>query len=221
VTAARADGLRLVVVEQQPNAPAGLVGEWAAARGARVETLRAPEVDGWPDPGEADAIVALGSERSVHASDDPWIAAQLQYLRAAHEARVPVLGICFGAQALAAALGGTVARAATPEVGWIEIPGVEGYGGRWFTWHEDAFTLPPDATELARNARGPQAFALGASVGVQFHPEVTTAIVDGWLAKGRDAVADPEGLRRQSARELEALRERSFALFDAFAAPLG
>ena len=53
-------------------------------------------------------MVALGSDRSVHASPDPWIAAQLAFLRAAHDAGVPVLGICFGAQALAAALGGRV-----------------------------------------------------------------------------------------------------------------
>jgi GMP synthase-like glutamine amidotransferase len=194
------------------------VGEWAAARGAEVELVRAPEVGAWPDPAGADAIVALGSDRSVHASSDPWIAPELAFLRAAQAADVPVLGICFGAQALAAALGGTVARAPAAEIGWYDIPGVDGYAGRWFSWHEDAFTLPPGARELAGNEVGPQAFAVGRSVGVQFHPEVTAAIVEEWLRVGRDAVADPEAIRRETALEVAAARERALALFDAVAA---
>lgn len=206
------------MVEQQPDAPAGLLGEWAAARGARVDVVRPPAVAEWPDPHEADAVVALGADRSVHASTDAWIASELEYLGAAHAAGVPVLGICFGAQALAAALGGTVSRAAGFEIGWIDVQSDDGYGGSWFTWHEDVFTPPPGATEPARGASGAQVFAVGASVGVQFHPEVTPAIVDEWLAGGRDAVRDPEALRRETARRADAARERAFALFDRIAA---
>jgi GMP synthase-like glutamine amidotransferase len=210
--------VRLLVVEQQADAPAGLVGEWAIERGARVDVVRAPELAAWPDPRSADAIVALGSDRSVHASTDPWIAEQLAFLRAAHDADVPVLGICFGGQALAAALGGTVSAAPRTEIGWIDVAGDDGYGGSWFTWHEDAFTVPPGAVELARAASGPQAFALGRSVGLQYHPEVTAAIVDDWLATGGDVVPDPEPLRRETARRARGARERAFALFDRIAA---
>jgi GMP synthase-like glutamine amidotransferase len=194
------------------------VSEWATARGARIDVVRSPEVVGWPDPRSVDAVVALGSDRSVHASTDPWIAPQLDFLRAAHAARVPVLGICFGGQALAAALGGTVAPAPRTEIGWIEVDGDDGYGGSWFTWHEDASTVPPGATELARAASGPQAFAFGRSVGLQYHPEVTEAIVDDWLATGGDAVPDPEPLRRETARRAQGARERAFALFDRISA---
>ncbi len=175
-------------------------------------------VDDWPDARAATAVVALGSDRSVHASTDPWIARELEYLRAAHEAGVPVLGICFGAQALAAALGGTVSRAPAKEIGWIDVAGIDGFSGPWFTWHEDVFTLPPGAEELARAASGPQAFAVGASVGVQFHPEVTTAIVDDWLADGRDDVPDPEPIRSETAQRIAVARERAFSLFDGIAA---
>jgi GMP synthase-like glutamine amidotransferase len=210
--------VRLLVVEQQPDAPAGLVGEWAKERGARVDVVRATEIDEWPDPRSTDAVVALGSDRSVHASSDPWIAPQLGFLRAAHEAQVPVLGICFGGQALSAALGGTVTAAPRTEIGWLEVDGDDGFGGRWFTWHEDSFTVPPGAIELARATSGPQAFALGRSVGLQFHPEVTPGIVDGWLATGRDAVPDPEPLRRETARRAQDARERAFSLFDRIAA---
>jgi GMP synthase-like glutamine amidotransferase len=210
--------VRILVLEQQADAPAGLVGEWATERGARVDVVRAPELDEWPDPRAADAVVALGSDRSVHASTDPWIASQLAFLRAAHEAEVPVLGICFGGQALAAALGGTVARAPRTEIGWIEVDGDDGYGGSWFTWHEDAFTVPPGAVELARAPSGPQAYALGRSVGLQYHPEVTQAIVDGWLATADDSVPDPEPLRRETARRVDGARARAFALFDRISA---
>jgi GMP synthase-like glutamine amidotransferase len=206
------------VVEQQPDAPAGLLEEWARARAARVDVVRPDAVAQWPDPRAATAVVALGSDRSVHASDDPWIASELDYLRAAHGAGVPVFGICFGAQALAKALGGTVSRAAETEIGWIEVAGDDGFGGPWFTWHEDVFTVPPGAVELASAASGPQAFAVGASVGVQFHPEVTAPIVDDWLFDGRDKVPDPEAIRRETGARIAAARERAFALFDRIAA---
>lgn len=193
------------------------MGEWAAARGADLDVLHGPVVSAWPDPGDASAVISLGSDRSVHASTDPWIAAQVGFLRATHAAGVPVLGICFGGQALAAALGATVTRAAETEIGWIDVDGDDGFGGRWFTWHEDVFDLPPGAAELARAASGPQAFAVGASVGLQFHPEVTPAIVEDWLAGARDVVPDPEPIRAETARTAQAARERAFALMDRIA----
>ena len=180
--------------------------------------MHAPVVSAWPDPTAVDAVVSLGSDRSVHASRDPWIASQVAFLRAAHDAGVPVLGICFGGQALAAALGATVSRAPETEIGWIDVEGDDGYGGRWFTWHEDVFDLPPGATELARASSGLQAFAFGASVGLQFHPEVTPAIVDDWLAGAREAVPEPAPLRAETERTVPEARERAFALLDRIAA---
>jgi GMP synthase-like glutamine amidotransferase len=194
------------------------VGEWAAARGAEVDVLHGPTVAAWPDPTAVDAIVSLGSDRSVHASGDPWIAEQVAFLRAAHDAGVPVVGICFGGQALAAALGATVSRAPETEIGWIDVEGDDGYGGRWFTWHEDVFDLPSGATELARADSGPQAFAVGASVGLQFHPEVTPAIVEDWLDGATGAVADPEPMRAETTSTVAAARERAFGLMDRIAA---
>jgi GMP synthase-like glutamine amidotransferase len=188
------------------------------ARGAQVDVLHAPTLAAWPDPSGLSAVVALGSDRSVHASKDPWIAGQVAFLRATHDAGVPVVGICFGGQALAAALGATVSRAAETEIGWVDVQGDDGFGGRWFTWHEDVFDLPPGATELARAGSGLQAFAAGPSVGLQFHPEVTPAIVDDWLDGAPGAVADPEPMRTETAETAPAARERAFALMDRIAA---
>lgn len=88
--------LRILLLEHEPQAPAGLFGDWAGARGHRVRTLRVPEIERWPAVDEADVVVSLGSDSSVHSSSDPWIARELAFLRAAHDARVPVFGICFG-----------------------------------------------------------------------------------------------------------------------------
>jgi GMP synthase-like glutamine amidotransferase len=212
----------LAVVEQQADAPAGLLDAWARDRGLEVRTLRAPELEAWPDPGTFAAVAALGSDRSVARSRDGWIADQVAFLRDAHAAGVPVLGICFGAQALAAALGAAVDRAPEPEIGWVGLPEAdERLRGPWFAWHEDAFALPEGAEELARTAAGVHAFRAGRSLGVQFHPEVTPAIVDDWIAGARGSLAaariDPDALRAETVRRGSAARERAFALFDHFA----
>ena len=212
----------LLVVEQQPDAPAGLIADWARERGARLDVLHAPAVDEWPAPPPGSAIVALGSDHSVHASPDPWIAREVAFLRDAHAAGVPVLGVCFGAQALAAALGGSVERAGRPEIGWIDVEGEAPEAGRWFAWHEDVITLPPGTGARASTPSAPQAFAVGRSAGIQFHPEVTPAIVEDWLRTGRGDVdthgVDADAVLRETRERAAEVRARAFALLDGISA---
>jgi GMP synthase-like glutamine amidotransferase len=215
--------MRLLVVEHQRDAPAGLVEEWAAIRGFELEVTRPTQGDAWPALGEHDGIVALGSDCSVARTAAPWIAREVAFLRAAHDARVPVLGLCFGAQALARALGGSVAHAVHPEIGWYRFDAEdEAFAGPFFEWHEDAFTVPPGAEELARSSAGPQAFKLDLSLGVQFHPEVDDRLVAAWLELGRGQIAaaalDVDEIRAAGAVALPGARERALALFDRWAA---
>jgi len=200
--------MRSLVLQHDHNAPAGLLGDWLAARGD-VTTARMDRGERPPAPDGFDLLVTLGSE---HAADDdtlPWQADERAALAAADAAAVPILGVCFGAQSLARALGGGVRRAARPELGWIAV-GTRAPelidDGPWFAWHDDELVPPPGAEVLAANASGVQAFRAGHHLGVQFHPEVTPAIVASWDPP-EPKLLDPSGYAP----------ERAFALFAALA----
>ncbi len=207
----------VIVIEHQANAPAGLLAEWLDEREIRWANLGATEP--LPDPKAAAAIITLGSEHSAYSPTPAWIGDELRFLAAALAQGIPVLGICFGAQALALAAGGRVARAGRPEVGWVSPQSdVEPLRGPWLSWHDDAIDLPPGATELARSDGALQAFALGPHLGLQFHPEATPAIWQGWSDDQPEVVArragDPAALAAEVSARLGDLRVRVFALLD-------
>jgi GMP synthase-like glutamine amidotransferase len=211
-----------LVLQHQDDCPPGALGDWAAARGVALEIAR-PDRGDLPDAAGADAVVVLGSDRSVN-DDEPWIAAELAWLRDATQA-APVLGICFGAQALAVALGGSVARE-RPEIAWLTLdvdPALGCSDGPWLCWHNDFITPPEDATVLARSGRAVHAFRSGAHLAVQFHPEVDAGIVEDWMRAdelGRDlarAGVDHAALRAATAAQAPRAAVAAHELFDAFA----
>lgn len=174
---------RLLVIEHGAHAPAGLLGEWAAARALAVRTVALHA--GQQLPGNIsgfDAAVSLGSEHAAYDDTVPWLAAELAFLGRLVAAGMPLLGICFGAQALARVLGAKLYRLSEPEIGWASLtrrdPGLA--EGPWVSWHYDAFDLPRGARELAANAVSLQAFSFGPHIGVQFHPEATRPIAWSW-----------------------------------------
>jgi GMP synthase-like glutamine amidotransferase len=213
--------VRILILEQQPDAPAQLFGEWARARGHELEIAAVPELSRFPPPRQFDAVLSLGSECSVHGSPDRWIPSEVDYLRDVHATGVPILGICFGAQALAKALGGEVGRADRPEVSWRTVDSCDGElipPGPWFRWHYDRFTAPAGARLLARNGDEVDAFAVGRSVGVQFHPEVDVDLAERWIEDGRADLrahgVDLDLLEAQITTHGTEARSRAFALFD-------
>jgi GMP synthase-like glutamine amidotransferase len=212
-----------LVLEHEPDAPAALLAEWAADRGVPIEVV--PAGTPIPDPAQRPFVVSLGSARAAYDDTVPWLAAEREALDRALEVGVPVLGICFGAQHLARALGGTVGLAVRPEVGWLDIETFEPEvvpPGPWLQWHRDAFTLPPGAELLARSDVSAQAFRLGPHLGVQFHPEVTPAVVEGWIRSSPDSVGlagtTVAAVRAAGAAHAPGARPRAWALFDAFLA---
>lgn len=216
--------MHMAVIQNQVDAPAGLLGDWATARGVRVTTLRPEDMLDSPDPTAYDVVAPLGSDQSVHASVEPWVPAELDFLRRAIAADVAVLGICFGAQALAASLGAEVYALDKPEIGWLEMDAVDGHHtGPWLTWHNDTFGVPDGAEVLARSPRCTQAYRHGPHVGLQFHCEVTPGILDDWIEGARGSLmenrVDPETLRAACAHGVDAgAPARAFALFDGIAA---
>ncbi|TML01876.1 MAG: type 1 glutamine amidotransferase [Actinobacteria bacterium] len=211
----------VAIVEHQADAHAGLIADWAGERGLETGVVRVHAGDPWPDADAVGRAVVLGSDQSV-LERPPWLEGELDWLRRLDGAARAVLGVCFGAQALSAALGGTVAKAMRPEIGWFQIDGSQPVGGTWFQWHSDAFTAPPGARELGRNASGLQSYRLRRHLAIQFHPEVTPAIVDGWISVGGRELAeqalDADEIRARTDREAARAREAAYALFDAWAA---
>jgi len=186
---------RVLFLYNDPTAPEGLLGEVFAESGFDVGTFDVVPADrpddpvlhvNFPDPLDYDAIVPLGARWAVYDEQVPWIADESAMVRHALDAGVGVLGVCFGGQLLASALGGTVARSPEPEIGWHEVhsdnPALVP-PGPWFQWHFDRLTTPPGAVEVARNINATQAFLQGRALGLQFHPEVDTTLVDYWIVE--------------------------------------
>ena len=150
--------------------------------------------DALPDPAEADGWFISGSPESVY-DDLDWLEPARNGLAEAVGAGQPVLGVCFGHQLLATALGGRVApNPAGWELGQVEITLTDagrqaaifqGLGDAFsaFATHGDAVVeLPKESELLAQNDRGIQAFRTGGhAYGVQFHPEFTTRIAGDYV----------------------------------------
>ena len=99
--------MRVVVIRHHDIDSAGFIGDAFEARGAALAVHLFPDEGPLPALDGVDHVIVIGAVSSVN-DPDPWIAEELAWLRAADQAGVPVLGICFGAQALCAALGGRV-----------------------------------------------------------------------------------------------------------------
>jgi len=200
--------------------PAGLLGEWLAERGVPYEVhdvskAPAPALDGFG------FVASLGSEESATDRDLAWVGEEIALLREAVARAVPVLGLCFGGQALSIALGGAVARARTPQIGWYEVSGEAGGlpPGPWFHWHYEQLAVPPGGRALAHSDVGPAAFRHGPHLGLQFHPEVTLEVIASW-SRSEEQLAkvgvDPAALVAESERHLPRAREDAWRLFDAW-----
>ncbi len=215
--------MRALVIQHDEDGPAGHVSDWLRERGAEQDLYRIGADDRERNAHDYDLIVSLGSEHSAYDDAIPWLGLERRLLAEAAAADVTVLGICFGSQLLARALGGEAMPAVRAEIGWVTIETYERSlvdAGPWMQWHYDTFTLPAGAALLAKSPAGPQAFTLGRSLGVQFHPEVTPEIVGWWVEAGHDKLVraglDPERVLADT-RELSGEnRLRAWQLLDAF-----
>lgn len=191
--------MRVIVIRHHDIDEAGFIADAFAARGADLTVHLVPGDGPLPPLDGAGHVVVLGAAWSLYdeAAVGDWIGAELDWLREADRRGIPVLGICFGAQALAAAHGGQVTPAPRPEIGWIEVESAAPdiiEPGPWLEFHQDQCLPPPAARVLARTPACVQAFALRANLAVQFHPEVDGAQLKRWLDdSGGTAAAEQAG----------------------------
>jgi GMP synthase (glutamine-hydrolysing) len=201
-----------------------------------VETVKPLAGNRLPAHEEIAGALVMGGPMNVDEVERfPALAAERDWLAAAVERGMPVLGICLGAQLLARALGAEVRAGEAPEIGFAPVevsdPDDSLLGGlapssEVLHWHGDVFDLPEGAAHLASSERTEcQAFRAANAWGVLFHPEADFALLEAWLAVPEmieDAVAAlgdaGEHALPERAAELEAtLVERTAPGFEAFA----
>lgn len=214
--------MRVIVIRHHAEDSPGFVADAFTELGAELSTHLFPGDGELPPVQDVDHLVVLGAIPSVNDSGLPslWIKQELAWLRQADEAGVPVLGICFGAQALCVAFGGVVETAPGKEIGWKMVDSADPSLiplGPWLQFHSDWCLPPPDATILASNRIGVQAFAIGRHLAVQFHPEADGAQLRAWLDSGGratvvEAGVDPDEFLAQTIAEEPAAKARATAL---------
>jgi GMP synthase-like glutamine amidotransferase len=198
--------MRALVIGNAGDFDTGFVGRRLREHGFRfVEGHREHRAD-WPTLDGLDLVLTLGSEWNVYRPETAaTVEAEAALVRDVVGRGVPFLGICFGGQVLAHALGGTVSRSPVAEIGWFELA-VDAAGiasGPWMEWHDDVFTPPEGFDVLARTAVGPQLIRGGRCLGTQFHPEATETIVRDWVESGGAAAyrahgGDPDALLEET-----------------------
>ena len=179
----------------------GYFATFLERHGIPWQLVRIDAGDVVPDAARAfSGLVFMGGPMSVN-DDLPWIAPALALIRDAVANSVPVLGHCLGGQLMSKALGGTVSRNPVKEIGWGDVSVANNAEARrWFGhaaprfrsfhWHGETFTIPPGAQRLLWSAHCEnQAFALGNSLGMQCHVEMTPEMIASWCESGAREIA--------------------------------
>lgn len=183
-------------------------------------------------------LVVLGGPMSVNDTDrHPHLRQEMDALRVAIDAGLPVLGICLGAQLIAASLGAAVVRNPVREIGWSKVMPTPagsrdplfqhlGRSEQIFQWHGDTFHLPDGAELLAQtDACKNQAFRYAGNVyGLQFHLEVDQALIRRWLAtpamrqeiETLDGAVNAETILEETSRYIGRSVRLSHAVFSTF-----
>lgn len=188
--------MRVLAFRHTPSDDLGLIAQAVDANGIlcdRADLYASPHLQ--PRVTQAGALIFMGGPMS--ANDDlGYLHDEMRYIREAIDRGQPVLGVCLGAQLIAKALGARVYPTPQPEIGWAPVtftqaasrdPLFDGLAGSEmiFHWHGETFDLPRGAELLAFSAScRHQAFCLGDRVyGLQFHLEVTPAMIAQWCAE--------------------------------------
>jgi GMP synthase (glutamine-hydrolysing) len=208
----------------------GIFGDVITERGHRLEEWSLAW--GTPPPRPLDdysAVLVFGG--AMHADQDehhPWLREENLFLRRVLDLHLPMLGVCLGAQLIAKASHAPIGPSSEPEIGWFEVeltdeaagdPVLRGLPARFhaFQWHYYTYGLPAGAVELARSSVCTQAFRLGELVwGIQFHAEVTSHQIEGWLGDDEPAPIDRTRVARETRGRIDAWNQLGRTLCGSF-----
>src|SRR5260370_14015059 len=221
---------RALVYQHRATESPGLIGEALLRRGVALDICHVYQGDTVRDPSECDALIVMGGDMNVYQEEQyPWLGVETRFMRQAALDGQAVLGVCLGGQLLARALGAIVRLGGAPELGLTAItlteagradPLFEGLTSVEATvWHDDTFDIPAGAAALGSSAGcAHQAFRYGQrAYGLQFHPEVTPAILEDWLSAAPYlAVDDQRALRAHFESRYNALQAQNDCLLDNF-----
>ena len=198
----------------------GIMADWILEKGHRLEYTRFYEEEGLPEASEVDLLIIMGGPMNVfdfhmHA----WMQEEIDWVGEFIRSGKPVLGICLGAQIVAAAMGEEVFPGPEKEIGWHNLQFLPSLGElrifkdlpvarKVFHWHGDTFNIPKGAVQIARSQLFPnQGFIYEQRiVALQFHLEMTPEAVQGMVDNCGDELV--EGKCIQSAGEI--LSETSY-----------
>jgi GMP synthase (glutamine-hydrolysing) len=214
------------------NARSGVFGDAVRERGHRLDEWSLAWGTPCPLPLDSySAVLVFGG--AMHADQDdrhPWLREENFFLQRLLDLGTPTLGVCLGVQLLAKAAHSWVAPLREPEIGWYEVEltdvglddpllGLLPQRFDAFQWHYYTYGVPAGAEELAHSENCTQAFRLGERVwGVQFHPEVTLAQIEDWVADEDDPAPDGPSLLAQTRPRIAAWNELGRTLCHGFCA---
>jgi len=218
-----------------PLEDAANIGTWASLRGHALTYTHLYRNEPLPTMDSFDMLTIMGGPMNIDDHDEyPWLITEKDFIRQAIDAKKKIVGVCLGAQLLAAVLGGKVTANRQKEIGWhtfrltpqakqesifASLPNEITV----FHWHGDTFSVPPKATKLASSAACEnQAFQYGDAVlGLQFHLEYSQDSIEKMLLNCSQELIDAPYI--QTAEQIRAGYETIpqntawlYSLLDAF-----
>lgn len=228
---------KILVVQHVPHESLGTIGPALERKGLEADFLRVYENHKVPRSVEGySGLIVLGGPMGVYEEEAyPFIKGELKLIESALKTNTPALGVCLGAQLMAAAAGARVYKGKNKEIGWygatLTEEGVDdrlfmGLSDEFtvFQWHGDTFDLPPGSVLLASSKLFPNQVArIGSrAYAIQFHLEVTERMIMEWLEVNREeldklkGVIDPGKIVRETRERITGLQAYGRTVLERF-----